>query len=84
MFFPTKKTENPLLCMKMSEIINPSFLDVLDSSKVNNLLHMAVKALLPDLCNDLISIGANVQGGFLLFELFSHSCNENVNDVTIL
>ena len=83
------------LCLKIHETIYPCLLEVLDSNKVNcldgnenTLLHIAVKALLPDLCMILINCGANIgavntQGNSPLFELFSHSGREIVNDVTI-
>ena len=49
---------------------------------------MAVKKLLPDLCNTLIKLEPNMeatnkQGNSPLFELFSHSGDKVSSDVTI-
>ena len=81
--------------MKKHKTIYPCFLDILDSNKINcsdgnenTLLHIAVKALPPDLCMTLINCGANVgavnaQGNSPLFELFNQSDHKVINDVTI-
>jgi len=92
---PISTRENAVtLCVKIHGTIYPCFLKVLDSNKINcsdgnenTLLHMSVKSLLPDLCITLIKCGANVevinsQGNSPIIEVFNHSNDKFVNDVT--